>query len=450
MFLRLSLLLAAAFAFGATAGPAAAETLAASAIPISGGEQKRLRVCEQRRFGVTLTRLGAKVIARNPDRGRLVLSRCAAGRFKALRASRAKRLRVPTGRRATGDYRLQLKGGGRVHGTTFLRVGAGEIVDVPVAFEVVNQNRTSLGCPAPGPDGGDYRVRGTLVAPRALLDAGNPSAALYYHGLSYASFFFRFGDVPGYDYGLEQARDGHASVVVDRLGYGRSEGPDGAAICYASQADVADQIIAALRSGEYAARGATAFKRVALVGHSGGGFIANIAQYEFATADALGLLSFADSGFSGEAGAAFTAAQTKCSTDPDRSRGEVGQPNYAFVGETDEDFSMLHLFDTDPRVAEATLPQRTRDPCGDLGSVPGAIVADQEGNGKITSPVLVLIGAEDAIFPPPAGEQQAMRYTGSDDVDYVELPGTGHALTLGRTHEAFRLAMDRWLDDHGF
>ena len=64
--------------------------------------------------------------------------------------------------------------------------------------------------------------------------------------------------------------------------------------------------------------------------------------------------------------------------------------------------------------------------------------------------MLVISGADDALFSPPTNTLQAARsYPGSPSVSLVELPDTGHAVTLGRTHEAFRAAMARWLTAQG-
>jgi hypothetical protein len=45
---------------------------------------------------------------------------------------------------------------------------------------------------------------------------------------------------------------------------------------------------------------------------------------------------------------------------------------------------------------------------------------------------------------------QAFRsYRGSKDFTFKQLPGTGHAITLGRSHSAFVQTMDAWLSKHG-
>ena len=63
--------------------------------------------------------------------------------------------------------------------------------------------------------------------------------------------FWSFAAAPRYDYAAALARAGHASVVIDRLGYGASGHPDGNQTCLGAQADIAHQIVGKLRSGDY-------------------------------------------------------------------------------------------------------------------------------------------------------------------------------------------------------
>jgi pimeloyl-ACP methyl ester carboxylesterase len=277
--------------------------------------------------------------------------------------------------------------------------------------------------------------------------------SLYLHGLGYSGFFFRFGEVPGYDYGLEQARAGHASVVVDRLGNpAHDDLPDGGATCLPAQADMADQVVQALRGGTVSGipGGAPRFRKVVLAGHSAGGFIAQIAQYSFGSADALAVISYTDVP-SPLALTTFGLASADCATVPQRARATGGAPGYAPFGRTDADFAAGHFRDIDPEVARRVLARRNRDACGDLLSALQSLVVDQVATRvSITAPVLVISGADDALFTPPTNTIQAQTaYPRSREVRLVELPGTGHAVTLGRTHEAFRRAMDAWLRSQG-
>jgi pimeloyl-ACP methyl ester carboxylesterase len=417
---------------------------------VASGSALRVTVPEARARWARAKRQGASV----------VVDRCRNGAWKPDRTlplegrGRSLTQTLPTsGAAADGDLRIRSRDrDGRLGRTSYVRVGVGEIVDVPVSFRVVNRNRTAIPCLG-APDGRSYTVHGNVVAPRAVLDAGTPAVTLYLHGLGYSgSLFFRFQDVPGYDYGLQQARAGHASVFLDRLGNpAHDDLPDGNATCIPAQADMADQVIRALRDGRVDGLStAPRFRRVVLAGHSLGGFITQITQYSFHSADAIAVIGYTDVP-SVLALGTFANSALDCALAPRRAHGTTGAPGYAPFGRTDADFAAGHFHDIDPAVARAVLARHNVDACGDLLSALQSLVVDHLGTRLgITSPVLVISGADDALFPPPTnGLQAATGYLRSPDVSLVELPDTGHAVTLGRTHEAFRVAIDRWLRAHG-
>lgn len=446
---------AAAAALAAPAGAAPRVTLdggTAASAKLCGATQVTRLVAPGQRLSLVVAPARMTRVRRARVGSSVLIDRCVNGRWttatkKPLGGRRTVLRRVlASDTEATGDYRVRTRmRRGNTGRPVFVRIGVGELVDVPVSFRVANQNRTAIPCMG-APDGRTHPVRGTLVAPRTVLDAPKPAVTLYLHGLGYSSFFFRFKDVPGYDYGLQQARAGHASVVVDRLGNPAQEDlPDGNATCLPAQADMADQLVTQLRSGASTPR----FSRVALAGHSLGGFIAEVAQYSFSSADALALISYTDTP-SPYALQTFSAAGMECATAPKRARGTSGAPNYASFGATDEDFRMGHFFNIEDDVAAAVLRRRNRDACGDLMSATQSLVANQVAAKTISAPVLVVSGAQDALFTPPGNQLQAAGFAASSDVTLVEIPDTGHAITLGRTHLGFRSEMDRWLTRRGF
>ncbi|MGH7821363.1 MAG: alpha/beta fold hydrolase, partial [Candidatus Binatia bacterium] len=183
------------------------------------------------------------------------------------------------------------------------------VSSTPVTFSVVNTNESMVPCSS---DGAAYQISGHLVAPDALPAA----VTLYLHGLGYGEWFWNFGAVAGYDFAAGLAADGHASVIIDRLGYGQSALADGNASCLGAQATIAHQIVGQLRDGSYTLDGVAgttaspnpAFSAVALAGHSAGGAIAEIEAYSFDDVDALIVMSYADQGASPDALAAFARA----------------------------------------------------------------------------------------------------------------------------------------------
>lgn len=203
------------------------------------------------------------------------------------------------------------------------------VVEQPVAFSVKNVNRTRLACQT---DGRNYTVRGHLVGTPAQLESSR-AVTLYLHGLGLGEFFWRDQAVAGYDFAANLARRGHASVVIDRLGYRTSDKAPGFKSCIGGQADIAHQIVGQLKAGRYDGAGSPAFRRVGLVGHSAGGLITQVEAYSFSDARAIGVLAYADQGISNFQRAAGAAAAEVC------ARGGVGvtpggRRGYAFLGQT--------------------------------------------------------------------------------------------------------------------
>lgn len=325
-----------------------------------------------------------------------------------------------------------------------------------VSFSVVNNNRTD----SPGEtDGKTYTIRGVIVGPRGTFREaikGRPlSPTVYLHGLGYAGYFWHLTDFPKYDYAARMADLGHVSVVVDRLGYGRSGKPNGMFDSYGGQATVAHQIVQALRSGDYRFGGKASapeprVQSVALAGHSASVFVAQLEAYTFRDVDALLLMSLGDLGASPLALTSFASTQGVCFGGGENSDGETGAAGYAYFGQTDADFRAAHLFDVAPRVADRVTAMRTRDPCGESGTALQAILTDTLETNSITAPTRLLVGKNDALFPPPTGTSQQFYYLANSNFSETELDGTGHALTLGRTAPQVRATASDWLSNHGF
>jgi pimeloyl-ACP methyl ester carboxylesterase len=313
-----------------------------------------------------------------------------------------------------------------------------------VSFPVHNTNRSMVPCDS---DGAAYTVVGHLVgpAPRPGDDTTTRPVVLGLHGLGFGEFFWSFDAVAGYDWAHTLAARGVASVVIDRIGYGRSGRPPGTQSCIGAQADVAHQIVQELRSGSYALEGGDAprFGRVALAGHSAGGAITQIEAYSFHDVDAVMVLSYADLRPSLRTLAALTQAVVACI-------GGGNPPGHAPFGQSDADFQALMFHDADPHVVAAVTAMRNPEPCGDDASLLAAIATDVREVPSITLPVLLLIGDHDAVFPPPALESQRHLFAGSHDVTTVTIPDTGHAVTVERSAGVSRDAVLSWLCGHSF
>ena len=168
-------------------------------------------------------------------------------------------------------------------GTSSAKQGRERIIDRAVTFEVSNVNRSAVPCAA---DGQTYQVRGHLVGTESAL-ADPQTVTLLLHGLSYGEFFSHYAAQQGHHFARKQARDGHVTATIDRLGYDSSDKPQGDGICFGSRADIADQMVQQLKAGSYDAHDASpAFSKVVLAGHSVGAIIAKASTYSFGSADA--------------------------------------------------------------------------------------------------------------------------------------------------------------------
>ena len=316
---------------------------------------------------------------------------------------------------------------------------------VAVSFRVRNTNTSRVPCAS---DGAGYTVRGHLVGPTSQLAGGaNRAVTLYYHGLGFGEFFWRFQAVQGYDFSSMLAARGQVSLVVDRLGYGASDKPPGTMSCYGSQADVAHQMVGALRTGAYTAadRAAPRFGKVVLAGHSGSGFTVENEAYSYKDIAGLIIVGFADGGASPLAISNAGQTQMVCTTGGQQVYGNSGPSGYAYFGQTARDFQQGVFDNTDPSVIAAATALRSRDPCGETGSAVSTGAANTAGDGEVTVPVLIVEGDHDAYFPPPAATEQRSLFTGSADVTAITLANTGHALTLGRTAPQFATTIADWL-----
>jgi pimeloyl-ACP methyl ester carboxylesterase len=315
----------------------------------------------------------------------------------------------------------------------------GDVVEAGISFAVKNTNRTSVPCTS---DGKDYTVNGVIVGPKDAIAAGK-AATLYLHAVTWNSDYFNL-KIPDHNYARALAEFGHVSIAVDRLGYGTSGKPEGGATCFGSEADVAGQMVDALKSGNYTVRGGTsapaaaAYDKVFLGGSSVGGLIANITAFSFHNVDGVINQGFGDFAASPYAGQEVFDAFSRCS-----AGGDSGAPPHyvIFAKDTRDTF---YFQGATPEVRAATPPSRP-DPCGQIQSLPAAIGVDTARLGEIDVPVLLVFGAKDAVFPPPALDLTSPRYSGSPEVTAASIPGASHFPILERAFSLLVGATNQWL-----
>jgi hypothetical protein len=165
-----------------------------------------------------------------------------------------------------------------------------------VSFEVHNLDRSRAQDPVCHGDGGTYQIAGQIIT-----SPGEPTSpgaiAVYVHSASVSGQrLWRFDAVPGYDWPAEMAKLGHASLVIDQLGWGQSGHPPGDKVCIGAEADILHQIVTQLRQGQYVVEGGmpVAYSHVALVGHSGANLIIQVEAYSWHDVDGLVVLGWSD------------------------------------------------------------------------------------------------------------------------------------------------------------
>jgi pimeloyl-ACP methyl ester carboxylesterase len=428
---------------GLGAAGASARARAAAPILLRGGEAARLELCGRARSATIAKEHEATVAVIQRARGPLPVlrvDRCALGRWTGARGVQSRRLghsdvaAIDTSR--PGDLRIRLRG----HRPAYLRVGVGEIVDLSVKFPVLNVNRSLVPCLT---DGKRYTLSGHIVGPLAAIHDG-AATTLYLHGAAVPEATWRM-PVPGYDYGFEEARLGHVSVTLDRVGYGASPTPNGLLNCGGGQADIAHQIIVQLRSGSYQAPGPIRFARVALAGHSAGQLIAEIEAYSFGDIDAFVVGGWGDPVATPADGVALLPTLLTCATGGEPKR--PGEPSgYAFTFKGTERQLLFH--NADDQVIQAYASRHERDPCDPTLVTAPPINALRLP--RVSAPVFLFYGLNDALWPSGTGSRQRALFTGSHDVTLLQLPDTGHMIMLGRTAPTFRARVSDWLRAHGF
>jgi pimeloyl-ACP methyl ester carboxylesterase len=337
------------------------------------------------------------------------------------------------------------------------------VASYPVTFAVQNVDRSKLIC---GTDGASYEIKGFITGPKSKLSrasrkkrSSKRAATLYLHGLGFGEWFWHPNSpvagpaaIPlSSNYVLNQAEAGHVSVTIDRLGYDASGHPEGLKSCLGGQADIAHQVIQALRSGKYSVTGTNPvrFKHVALAGHSIGGEIAMLEAYSFKDIDALAVISFS---YQNLPFAQVLLGPTYDTCTKGGEPADAGLPTgYAYYGApAPADFQSAMFHNASPAVLAGATPLRNRDPCGDTNSIIPALLQQGANLRNIKVPVLLICGTADRLFSPGGCNGQAARLTKNRKVTVESVRNAGHAITLDAGASTFRRKIGRWLEKRGF
>ncbi len=319
------------------------------------------------------------------------------------------------------------------------------VVDLAVEFTVDNVNRTRGRCSA---DGEEYTVRGHLTAPEEVLAADAPAVALLVHGTNTGEWIWRL-DVEGRNYVHELAARGHASVTIDRLGYGSSDIPEGFASCSGAHADIAHQVVERLRAGDYTVEGGDppSFDTVVLGGHSSGALVAESVAASFGGVDGLLLTGWAAVGITDDTNRRFLTAYRTCLEGGEEHRAPGDPRGYVHFDPTLEDFTEGGLGPhADPAVVAEVEGLWGRNPCGVMVSEPMAILYDLDLVGEIDVPVHLVFGAHDVLRQGVEGYPGL--FTSSPEVTETTLTDAGHFVTVDAGAELLYDTAAGWMDRH--
>jgi pimeloyl-ACP methyl ester carboxylesterase len=314
-----------------------------------------------------------------------------------------------------------------------------KVTSTPVSFQVRNTDTTAS--PKCTPDGGTYTVRGHLTRPAKGKQSG---VTLYLHGLGLGEWLWDF-PVKRFSHARAMARARHASVTIDRLGYGASDRPvDGRSVCIGSQADVAHQIVGQLKAGSYTAQGGAAprFRRVGLVGHSAAGQISITEAYTYRDLRALVVVGFSFSNLP-RGNDEFGFERIACDKGGDPIAGVT---NYGFFGRTEAGFRSTMFHSAPKTLQDTAVKLHYPDPCGDNYSLIDTIQKQAANDGKVKIPVLVACGRNDVLYAPFGCEAQAERFAKGRS---LILKNTGHGVPLERGAKTFRKRLGRFLARYG-
>jgi pimeloyl-ACP methyl ester carboxylesterase len=329
-----------------------------------------------------------------------------------------------------------------VAASTFMSAGpatAGDagVVELPVSFAVHNTNTSMAPCPS---DGMDYTVKGPIVAPAAALESPK-AATLYLHAVTWGEYYWHLANIPGYDYAANMAEKGHVSVIVDRLGYGASGKPAGnGGTCFGSEADVAHQMVQALKSGSYTLGGhaPVTFSKVFIAGSSVGGMTSEIENYSFHDTDGVINWGWGEYRFSGYAMKEAGDLGRRCF-----QGGDSGAPPY-YATFALNSIQTFYFNSAKPEV-RAQIPRANPDPCTQFASIPPSVQADEMHKREINVPVLSIFGDADSIFSPQAAKDAAAEFTGSPESTLVMISGASHYPLVEANHLDAEAAVDAFL-----
>ena len=307
-----------------------------------------------------------------------------------------------------------------------------QLREVPIAFTVTH----------PGEGGLARTVRGVLYLP--ARSSACPGVQLLFQGFSYGKWIWDLPGFPQYSYARAMGRSGYPVVVLDLLGYGDSDRPNGRTITTEGYGVMAHQMVEQLRAGTYQGDLTPAFAKVIIGGHSAGGEVARLEAGTFGDVDGLVVMSMGNN-------VTQRAAQAFLETNvPMSLASDYVQP---FFGDHERRLDFFYQYPTtsqpeeepfaDPDVMAADRRLANPTPSGQIQTMvpqPSAAVV-----GKIRVPVALVLAERDEIVPVSEAQTERDRYSQAADFTTIVVPRAGHSFSLHRNaQQAFEL-IRQWL-----
>jgi len=292
-----------------------------------------------------------------------------------------------------------------------------------------------------------YTVSGELCATAFEKKAGTTVQVLI-HGATYNYGYWDFDRIDGieYSYARDVAAGGFATFAYDALGSGDSSHPPSDQLTIEAAADVAHQIVEALRAGFV---GGVPFGRVVLVGHCLGAVVAWQEAIRYADVDGLIVTGAAHvlSGLLKAAEAFYPAVNDPAFAGSDFDKGYL----------TTAPGNRAALFYNDPEsdpVGSAS-DEAFKDVVPAVQLTSSYRVVASAATLDIQVPVLTILGSDDLPCRSSPKDfdcssaaavvaQEAPFYSLNARISACVIPGSGHAISLSPNHRLQALDAVAW------
>jgi pimeloyl-ACP methyl ester carboxylesterase len=294
-------------------------------------------------------------------------------------------------------------------------------------------------------DSQTYHVAGELCAEGGLQ---HKTFQLALHGATYSHTYWDWPFEPEiYSYMRYATAAGYAVLSIDRIGVGASDHPPADAVDIAANAYVAHQIIQDLRGGNLIVPsfGRVRAERVALVGHSLGSLISIQEAATFGDVDGVVLTGASHTVTAALGEVSFYPA----SLDPRFAASDLPDDYFTTVPGTRGIFYHAPFYD--PRVLAVDEATKETATLAELNTAVAALSL----SGGIHTPVLVMVGDDDAAFcnPPSCSVSHSLDgepafYPADACAEAVAIPGSGHSLNLHYQAPFAFVTILGWMDLH--